>query len=354
MSKLGRENGFRLNCKTMEHTKEFLEIVEDARSRVKEVSVEETLERIKHDASLIDVREDKEFEAGHAEGATHIGRGVIERDVISKFPDKDAELILYCGGGYRSALAADNLQKMGYTNVFSMIGGWTAWKERMKAEKDLARERTKEIQAAFAEKRDSVGWFDALYKEAEGDHEKIPWADLVPNKFFAEFAEKTNLQSNNRNALVVGCGLGDDARFLHDLGFNVTAFDISRTAIEWARKLHQNTDIKFFVADLFDPPKDWYQAFEFVLEVYTIQPLPLEMRPDVIDAITNFVKFPDGKLVIVTRGREDDEIPPEMPWALSRRDLSRFETNGLKQKRFEIMPGDEDVPVERFVVEYTR
>lgn len=79
-------------------------------------------------ASLIDVREDNEwFE--HADGAVHIGRGVIERDVVSLYPDKETELILYCGGGYRSALAADMLQKMGYTNVFSMAGGWKAWKD---------------------------------------------------------------------------------------------------------------------------------------------------------------------------------------------------------------------------------
>ncbi len=113
----------------MEHTKEFLEIAEDARSRVKEISVEETLKKVKNGANLIDVREDNEWNDGHAEGTIHLGRGIIERDIVGKFPDKNADLILYCGGGYRSALAADNLQKMGYTNVLSMIGGWTAWKE---------------------------------------------------------------------------------------------------------------------------------------------------------------------------------------------------------------------------------
>jgi hypothetical protein len=138
------------------------------------------------------------------------------------------------------------------------------------------------------------------------------------------------------------------------LGFNVTAFDISETAIEWARQIHQDTDIKFAVTDLFNPPKEWFQAFEFVLEVYTIQPLPLSMRPNVIDAISNFVKFPDGKIVVVTRGREDDEIPPEMPWALSRKDLSRFNENGFEQINFEEMPGDEEPPIRRFVVEYER
>ena len=216
-----------------------------------------------------------------------------------------------------------------------------------------ARERTKEIQAEFAEKGDALGWFDALYREAAGDNERIPWADLEPNKFLRRFAEQTNLQGNNRKALVVGCGLGDDARYLYDLGFRVTAFDISRTAIEWARKLHSNTDIEFFTADLFDAPKEWFAAFEFVLEVYTIQPLPLEMRPQVIDAIANFVEF-RGKLIVVTRGREDDEIPLELPWALSRKDLSRFEVNRLQQIHFEEMFGDEEEPIKRFVIEYEK
>jgi len=118
----------------MEHTKEFLELAEAARSRVTEVSVEETIVKIENGAKLIDVREDNEWQSGHAKDAVHLGRGIIERDIVGKFPDKGAELILYCGGGYRSALAADNLQKMGYTNVLSMAGGWTAYQERMRDE----------------------------------------------------------------------------------------------------------------------------------------------------------------------------------------------------------------------------
>ncbi len=113
----------------MEHTPEFLKIATAAQSRVREVSVDEALERIETGAALIDVREDREWNENHAAGAAHIGRGVIERDIIGAFPDQAAEIILYCGGGFRSALAADNLQQMGYTNVLSMRGGWTAWNE---------------------------------------------------------------------------------------------------------------------------------------------------------------------------------------------------------------------------------
>ena len=113
----------------MEHSKEFEKLVQSIRRNISEIPVTETLERIKKGATLVDVREDREFAAERAAGAEHIGRGVIERDIVHKHPDKNEELILYCGGGYRSALAADNLQKMGYRRVFSMIGGWTAWKE---------------------------------------------------------------------------------------------------------------------------------------------------------------------------------------------------------------------------------
>jgi len=114
----------------MEHSEGFLRLVEEARARVREVTVEEALGRLgRGGAHLVDVREDDEWRAGHARGARHLGRGVIERDVEREVPDKSAELILYCGGGYRSALAADNLQRMGYTNVYSMAGGWRAWRE---------------------------------------------------------------------------------------------------------------------------------------------------------------------------------------------------------------------------------
>jgi rhodanese-related sulfurtransferase len=114
----------------MEHSEGFLNLVNDAKTRVREVTVAETQQRMSEnkEVKLIDVREDNEWNEAHAAGAIHLGKGVIERDIEKTVPDKDAELILYCGGGYRSALATDSLQKMGYTNVWSMAGGWKAWK----------------------------------------------------------------------------------------------------------------------------------------------------------------------------------------------------------------------------------
>ena len=115
----------------MKHSDGFLNLVNDAKARIREVSVAETQQRLREnrDAKLIDVREDNEWDAAHAAGAIHLGKGIIERDIETTVPDKNTELILYCGGGYRSALAADVLERMGYTNVFSMAGGWKAWQE---------------------------------------------------------------------------------------------------------------------------------------------------------------------------------------------------------------------------------
>lgn len=112
------------------HAPEFLRVAQEAKSRVRETNVEEVARRraAGEQFVLIDVREDNEWEKGHAAGAVHIGKGVIERDIEKLYPDKSTELVLYCGGGYRSALATDMLQRMGYTNVLSMDGGFKGWK----------------------------------------------------------------------------------------------------------------------------------------------------------------------------------------------------------------------------------
>lgn len=113
----------------MDHSPGFLALVNEARERVREVDADEARRMAESGALLVDVREDREWEAGHARGAVHLGRGVIERDVEKAIPDKDAEIILYCGGGFRSTLTADSLQRMGYSSVLSMAGGWRAWQE---------------------------------------------------------------------------------------------------------------------------------------------------------------------------------------------------------------------------------
>jgi rhodanese-related sulfurtransferase len=114
------------------HSPRFLELVQDTRARIKELSVSDVKKKL--DAGekfhLVDVREESEFAKGRMPHAEHLGKGIIERDIESKIPDTHAEIVLYCGGGFRSALAAENLQRMGYNNVFSMDGGWREWNEK--------------------------------------------------------------------------------------------------------------------------------------------------------------------------------------------------------------------------------
>jgi len=115
-----------------QHSPRFLKIVDDAKRRVRETNVEIVKARLDRGDKfvLVDVREDREFDADHLPGAVHLGKGIIERDIEVKYPDLQTELVLYCGGGFRSALVADNLQKMGYSNVISMDGGIRDWRER--------------------------------------------------------------------------------------------------------------------------------------------------------------------------------------------------------------------------------
>jgi len=111
------------------HKPGFLAIVDDAKTRVKEINIEDYQKMPRDAHTLIDVREDHEFAAGHAAGSIHLGKGIIERDIETAVPEKSTPLVLYCGGGFRSALAADALQKMGYTAVVSLDGGWRAWNQ---------------------------------------------------------------------------------------------------------------------------------------------------------------------------------------------------------------------------------
>jgi rhodanese-related sulfurtransferase len=115
----------------MKHSPGFLKLVEDAKTRIRETTIQEVKQRLdaKEPFRLIDVREESEWTKGHLPGAVHMCKGIIERDVENAVPIKGTPIVLYCGGGYRSALAADNLQKMGYTKVLSMDGGWRGWNE---------------------------------------------------------------------------------------------------------------------------------------------------------------------------------------------------------------------------------
>ncbi len=219
------------------------------------------------------------------------------------------------------------------------------------AEQDRATAR--ELARQHLANGDPLGWFDTLYAASEGEASGIPWADLSPNPNLVSWLERDRASGTGRSALKVGCGLGDDAEELARRGFTTTAFDISPTAIKWCRDRFLQSHVRYTEADLLQPPVEWAQAFDFVLESYTLQVLPPELRGEAMRRVAGFVA-PSGTILVITRGREPSESEGEMPWPLTRVELEGFTAAGLTEERFEDYRDDEDPPVRRFRVSYRR
>ena len=198
-----------------------------------------------------------------------------------------------------------------------------------------------------------LSWFEQLYSQAAGDESAIPWADMTANPNLKAWLEAGKVVGASRSALVVGCGLGDDAELLADIGFRVTAFDISPTSVAWCRQRFPSSPVRYQVADLFDVPRQWRQTFDFVFEAYTLQVLPTELRRAAIGHLAECVA-PGGTLLVITRGRDESDDPGTMPWPLWRGELEQFVECDLVETKFEDYIEAEDPPVRRFRVEYRR
>jgi len=197
---------------------------------------------------------------------------------------------------------------------------------------------------------DPTGWFETIYREAGGDPGVIPWANLAPNPHLQRWLARAELPPGGR-ALVIGCGLGDDAEALATRGVGVSAFDVAPTAIHWARRRFPASAVEYRVADLFAPPPEWRQAFDLVVEINTVQALPLDERRRAMGALAGFLR-PGGILFICCRARDDHENPEGPPWPLSREELAHFRDLGLREHFFEELFDGEQPPVRRFIVEY--
>jgi SAM-dependent methyltransferase len=215
----------------------------------------------------------------------------------------------------------------------------------------MSRQFARKLAKEFVERGDPLGWFEALY--AEGDASKIPWADQKVNPNIEEWLRREKIQGRGKKALEVGCGLGDNAERLAELGFEVTAFDISPTAVEWCQRRFPQSRVRYAVEDLFQAPKTWKGSFDFVFESYTLQVLLPDLRRTAIQCISGFVA-PGGTLLVIVRGREPEEPKGEMPWPLVREELRAFEACGLREAHFEEYLDKEDPPVRRFRAEYRR
>ena len=216
------------------------------------------------------------------------------------------------------------------------------------------RARVRQLAQEYREKGDPLGWFEALYQEADAGKAVIPWADREPNQWLLEFWKEHRWETAGQRALVIGSGLGDDSEQLASWGFQTTAFDISKTAIEQTKKRYPRTQVEYVIADLFHPRAAWVGGFSFVLEVYTLQSFPAEWRAKAIAAIAQFVA-PGGRLLAIARGRstgEADQLGP--PWPLRRDELEGFRRAGLEEECFEDFADLEPPWVRRFRVLYRR
>lgn len=194
-------------------------------------------------------------------------------------------------------------------------------------------------------------WFDPLYAAAQNDPSQVPWALMTVTPYLKTWLAQPQKQAQGRSALVVACGLGDDAEALAKAGFNVTAFDISETAIRWAQERFPNSSVTYRVADLFALPTQWHQKFDLVFEFRTIQALPLAVRATAIEKITQLVS-PSGQLLVATYLRETETPPDGPPWPLSEQELAHVETLGMEVTHRQDFKKKDSRFAKRVMVEY--
>ncbi|MDB9375778.1 class I SAM-dependent methyltransferase [Nodularia sphaerocarpa] len=206
-------------------------------------------------------------------------------------------------------------------------------------------QRVKELANQAIEEANPTAWFDVLYSQSQGDVTQIPWAKLTCHPYLQDWLTIHDTQGEGLSALVIGCGLGDDAQALADRGFQVTAFDISPTAIDWCQQRFPDSAVNYVVADLLNLPAQWHQAFDLVVEIRNIQALPLSLRSTVIASVASVVAA-TGTLLVINRFRDTDIEPDGPPWPLSDSELAQFTELGLQEvSRVQFYEGERvDVP----------
>jgi SAM-dependent methyltransferase len=213
------------------------------------------------------------------------------------------------------------------------------------------RTRARSLASESIARGDATGWFERLYAEARTGEAVVPWADLAPNPHVVDWLDREAPDSGR--ALDVGTGLGDTAHDLARRGFEVLAFDVAPTAVAEARRRFPTSQIDWRVADLLRLPGEWTGAFDLVVECYTLQVLPPEVRPAAAAALAGAVA-PGGWLLVVARGREPGEAPGEMPWPLTRAEVEAIGGPELRLEGFEDFVDHEDPPVRRLRAAFRR
>jgi SAM-dependent methyltransferase len=218
---------------------------------------------------------------------------------------------------------------------------------------DASSRRTRDIAMRHLAAGDALGWFDEVYAAAQEDMSAIPWADARPNPSLLQWLERGSSGGGGQGALVVGCGLGDDAEELSRRSFAVTAFDISPASIDWCRKRFHESSVDYRVADLFQAPAEWQARFDFIFEAYTLQSMPTELRLLAMESIARFLA-PGGVLLVVARGRDPQEPDKGPPWPLTKAQLETFTDCGLILLSFEDCLEGDDRATRRFRAVYQK
>ena len=218
------------------------------------------------------------------------------------------------------------------------------------SKRDEASIRANRLAHEAIDRGEATAWFEELYAAAGDDPERIPWADEQPNKWLIEWLDEQTVPRKGVPAVVVGCGIGDDAEELARRGFEVVAFDVSSSAIDWAKRRFPETSVEYRVADLFALPSMMEGGFDFVFEAYTLQALPMLVRSIAVQAVASLVA-PGGELLVVCRGSESNEGVEGPPWPLTRTELSGFRSAGLLEDSFDDFM---DETVRRWRVHYLR
>lgn len=217
----------------------------------------------------------------------------------------------------------------------------------MTRDRNLAKKLAKE----YIDKNQPLSWFDKLYQEGEDDFSKIPWADLAPNSNLISWIDNSDLDFEDCNCLVIGCGLGDDSEYLSKLGLKVDSFDVSETAIEICKKRFKYSKVNYFVHDI--TQIDIQEKYDFIFEAYTLQVLPLSLRNKAVGILPNLL-IDNGHLLIICRGRDETEPIGDMPWPLTVNDLKYLDAN-LECIHFEDYLDKKENPVaRRFRVHYKK
>ncbi len=191
--------------------------------------------------------------------------------------------------------------------------------------------------------------FEEMYKKHENNHENIPWARKDVNPLLQTYLD--NCEEHKGKALVIGCGLGDDAYALENAGYDVLAIDVSQTALDLAQKRFSDSNILFKKQDIFDMPQKYFENFDFVFEALTIQSLPIKFREKMIHAVASTVAK-DGKLLVVAHQHTGNNDGP--PWPLTHDDISLFKTNGMKELSLELIDDTSKISNVKFRVLYIK